>query len=61
MLDPFSDKYGARMTGDICIVAVTAEILFSGAILTALGNTGIRITYSIYDKAYKSKTCNFTE
>ena len=39
MLDPFQEKYGARMGGLLYIPALMGEIFWSGAILSALGAT----------------------
>ena len=39
MLDPFQEKYGARMGGLLYLPALMGEIFWSGAILSALGAT----------------------
>ena len=39
MLDPFQEKYGARMGGLLYLPALTGEIFWSGAVLSALGAT----------------------
>ena len=39
MLDPFQEKYGARMGGLLYLPALLGEVFWSGAILSALGAT----------------------
>lgn len=39
MLDPFQEKYGARMGGLLFFPALLGEIFWSAAILSALGST----------------------
>ena len=39
MLDPFQEKYGARMGGLLYLPALMGEIFWSGAVLSALGAT----------------------
>ena len=39
MIDPFQEKYGARIGGILYIPALCGEILWSAAILASLGST----------------------
>lgn len=39
MLDPFQEKYGAKIGGILFLPALCGEILWSSAILSALGST----------------------
>jgi high affinity choline transporter 7 len=39
MLDPFQEKYGAKIGGLLFLPALCGEILWSSAILSALGST----------------------
>ena len=39
MLEPFEEKYGVVMTALLFVPAVTAEMFWSAAILSALGST----------------------
>lgn len=39
MLDPFQEKYGAKIGGVLFLPALCGEILWSSAILSALGST----------------------
>lgn len=39
MLDPFQEKYGARIGGILFLPALCGEILWTSAILSALGST----------------------
>lgn len=39
MLDPFQEKYGARIGGILFLPALCGEILWSAAILASLGST----------------------
>lgn len=39
MLDPFQEKYGAKIGGILYLPALCSEILWSSAILASLGST----------------------
>ena len=39
MLDPFQQKYGGRMGGLIYIPALMGEVFWTGAVLSALGES----------------------